>query len=906
LEDTVTRCTGLVTQYNPLNVQPGALILADNAIVRRENIIEDRRGYAVYGALSNNATALLTFLSRVIAHNGTKVSYDDGAGTGNYLDYTGAYTAPSDQKMRFVEAFSNLYATTNVGIQVFTDVAGTAARKAGAPRSLDPSYILNAASSGFLPTSSQCAYRVVLLRTDSNDNNLYGYPSQRLWVTNSTGSSKNVDLTLFFPSEMASADATQYTVQVYRTQHNSGGGVASDSAGDEMGLVYEYTPTSSDITTGFVTFTDSVDNSLVGTSLYTSPSQETITGANERPPLSKDMALYKSVYMFYANTATKQRLSPISVVGTQYLGVKTTGTITSGSNQLTTLASTNAIVTGMTITGTGIPAGTTVSSIVGTTVTMSANATASTVGVSVTFVTPATITIAGTTYSFAAAEDTSTGKVGVSVTGTAAVDIALTAQSIVRVINRYATNTTVYAYYISDANGLPGKIMLEERSVGGSAFTIQVSASAIQGSFSPQPPISPATKTACTSKSQIQKNAVYFSKAQQPEAVPALNYLLVGPANKAILRIAALRDSLIVIKEEGIYRITGENPQSFTVSILDNTVFCKAADSVAVLANQVWMLSNQGVVAISDTNVQVVSREIEPNILPLLTYGAISTATTGAGYESDRTYLLSTITSSGDTVQNQTFVYNYFTRTWTRYTFGFNAAIVDPATDKLFFSKPGVANVYRERKNFDNSDYCDPESTITVTAINGDYVSFTISGGQVPSDGWVIQQGFTQIPIVSLQATLGVYTALLESTPPASWTTGAATIFPNVGMEVIWDAWGGGNFGLLKQVSEFCLLADNIPGNSTATSLIATFTSNTDEDRDEVTIAALGQGWGGAWGTIAWGGGSDSYGYRTWVPRNKQMCRVLNPGFKHTVAFQKVSIAGYALKFEVLSERTTR
>jgi len=58
----------------------------------------------------------------------------------------------------------------------------------------------------------------------------------------------------------------------------------------------------------------------------------------------------------------------------------TTGNTSNGSNQLTALASTNGIANGQTITGANIPGGTTVSSIAGTTVTMSANATGSATG----------------------------------------------------------------------------------------------------------------------------------------------------------------------------------------------------------------------------------------------------------------------------------------------------------------------------------------------------------------------------------------------------------------------------------------------------------------------------------------------------------------------------------------------
>lgn len=67
------------------------------------------------------------------------------------------------------------------------------------------------------------------------------------------------------------------------------------------------------------------------------------------------------------------------------LVLTTTGNTTSTSNQLTSLASTTGLAVGNSISGTGIPMGTTILSIAGSTVTMSNNATATGTGVSVTF-----------------------------------------------------------------------------------------------------------------------------------------------------------------------------------------------------------------------------------------------------------------------------------------------------------------------------------------------------------------------------------------------------------------------------------------------------------------------------------------------------------------------------------------
>jgi hypothetical protein len=830
LQQKVTKCLGLVTQFNPLTVVPGALSKANDCMIRRENIVEDRRGNRLYATLASNVTKHMEYLNKVVVHRGTAIEYDNGSGTFNA--YAGSYSAPSGRKMAFNESFSNLYFTTSLGVKVISDMVGTAARLAGAPRALDPSYALSG-TTGFLANTSQCAYRSVIRRTDVNTNVMTGYPSQRLWVTNSAGASRNVDLTMYLPSDAILGDIVQF----YRTIQYSG--TSTDLSGDEMGLVYQYELAAADITAGYVTFTDSVTDALRGATLYTSPSQEGIGQANDRPPLAKDVTLYKAKYMLFANTQTKQRLS-FSMVGTGALSSKT-------------------------------------------------------------------ITLAGVTYNFGATEIISGGgspQVKVSATGVAAVDIDLTARSLVKVINRYASNTAVYAYYLTGPDDLPGQIMIEEKGIGAAAFTLQAVDTSVSGMFFPAPPVSPATNAKSTSSNSVQKNYIYYSKSQQPEHVPLLNYLPVGSGNTEILRIVALRDSTIIIKEEGVFRLTGETPQSFTVVSVDDTVFCLAADSVSKLANQVFMLSNQGVVSISESGVEVVSHEIEPNLTPLLSVAALSDYTSGCSYESERSYFLSTITASSETAASQTLVYNIFTKTWVRHTYAFSSAIVPKKTDKMFFSKPSSPAVFVERKSFSDADFADPESTIVLTAIGAATVDFTTP--VTPSIGWVIAKGTSEIPIKSLLVIAGGYRATLESSVPADWTLGSATLYPSVGMDVEWQPWTGGAAEAMKQVWLAAILGDDSLADSSATALTFKFRSNLFPEFEEQDIIQSKEVWGSAWGSSPWGGGGDPVGYPTYVPKNMQYSTRLTLGVKHKYARQKLVIAGFAVAYNMSSERIGR
>ena len=72
-----------------------------------------------------------------------------------------------------------------------------------------------------------------------------------------------------------------------------------------------------------------------------------------------------------------------------------------------------------------------------------------------------------------------------------------------------------------------------------------------------------------------------------------------------------LRDNLYVLKEDGVYIVSGSSPSNFSVRLLDNSVFVTAPDTAVVLNNQIYCLTNQGICVISDTGVSIISSSID-------------------------------------------------------------------------------------------------------------------------------------------------------------------------------------------------------------------------------------------------------------------------------------------------------
>ena len=449
---------------------------------------------------------------------------------------------------------------------------------------------------------------------------------------------------------------TSHYFQIYRTKESS-----TFDPGDEMYLVYEGNPTAADILAGNITITDIRPDTIVGEPLYTNATQQTISQANYQPPMARDIALFRD-YAFFSYITEKQRRT-IELIGLNGF-VSGTSKITIGGIDYIFIACADPRVTTS-------PSG----------------------------------------------EDSITGKF-VYYTNNAisiAERIRGTAESLCRVINRYSANAQYYSFYGSAPDETPGIIEIEERRIGHAAYAFTVNSSATGLNFEPKRPVS------CTSiitDNNERPNGLAFSKFQLPEAVPLVNEVNVGAKSEKIQRILALRDSLIIIKEKTIWRLTGTSSYNFTVTLLDNTISVgDRFDSAALLNNTIYALSNQGPVAISDTGVQLFGRPEEFN----LTFGTLNGDgfSVGWGHEPLRIYVVSTFDQEfkqqGYAYPYSTFVYNIVTQTWTRWLINSNAFTV--FNDRLYYALNNAFGYVLKQRQY-AYDFYDERAAATISSIN--------------------------------------------------------------------------------------------------------------------------------------------------------------------------------------------
>lgn len=801
---------GLQTNSNLLQVGDGALVSASNINIDR-GVAESRRGFTTHSTEAG-IDRITEYQNKLIAHHtDNTMSYYSG---GSWTDFSSTYSHP-DNKMNFLQASENLYFPTLTGINVLNAYNGTI-YNTGMPKGLDGVGVTSGAS-GFMATNTQVAYRVVFGSRDDNNNLFLGAPSQRIIVSNTSGGTRDVDLTFTLPSGLTVNDF----FQVYRSKESA---TSSTEPNDELQLCYEANPTAGEITAKSVTFTELRPSTMLEAFLYTNSSQEGISESNDIPPFAKDIALFKG-FTFFANTKTKY-----------YIDIN-----------LLACGGSNGLVADNTIT---------INSMV--------------------FTAKAATTIASRQFKVFSA-------------GSASQNIDDTARELVKVINQYTSNTTVYAYYTSGYGDIPGAIRIEERTLSSTAFTVSVSRATAW-----------KLENSGTSANESNQNGLMWSKIQQPEHVPAPHLEFVGSKTYPIKRILALRDSLYILKTDGVFKLTGVNGV-WSIEQLDASTVIIASDSAVVMNNQIFCLSNQGVVSISDVGVKVVSEQIKDSLTELigLDYAALQSVTFGISYETDRKYILNTISAAGETKATQQFVFNVFTEQWSRWVKDAVHGFVANSNDKLYLSN--TTSLLEERKNFNYTDYIDEAITgIAIASYTSTTVTLNTTSGLTVGD-LLYLDSTTYSPITAINdasLTVTVYDS------GKTWTPGAVIVYKGIDCQIEWAPQYCDNSGIEKGFEELAIMFKQKRFNT------ATMDFYTDVSGGWSSVSLTGDYGGGdwgmfAWGALPWGGEARGSSSRLRIPRNKSRGQYLGIRFSCRTAYAIFQVQGLSIMFDMVSERLT-
>jgi hypothetical protein len=800
---TTATCVGLSTSPNDIgDVPEGALVVAQNVVVSKDGVIEPRRGMqSVYTMPADSRfLAVAPFMSAIIGLwrevSGGVPGWKLVKSTNNGATWTAItgvqeWIDPLGSPSRMVSERGNLYTLHKGGVfRTESLSSATNPTRAGMPFGLDLAVAFASSLGVSAPGSMSApdtafAYRAIWTYEDANGNKHVGAPTARVLAVNAAGSGITSDIVVntAVPALLPSGSKVEF----YRTAAVAAALANPDQVGDEMAWVGSRTVPGGgtietlqqvDGTTVEATFDfahglqvgdvistgngtagaggaftlgtkwllavpsattvrwaqtgtpgapdavsidtvvlavglqDSTPDTLRGAALYTSPTQDGILQAHYPPPVAGDMAAFRGC-LFFANTADPQRLNVSMLAVGSPKGVQNNDTVT---------------IDGTVFTAKSVGGGN------------------------------------------AEIPDDQTNTFLVFSAGSAEQNLADTANSLVRAINRYgAAGHTIGATYASKANGVPGRILLARQSASGTAFTFTTSRAT-------------AFEADATSEAEANPNGLAWSRQDIPDAVPLLNRTTIGSKASAIKRIIALRDSLLVLKGDGIWRLTGDSPDTFRVDPLDLTVVIEAPETVAAAENTALALTPQGVVRISDTGVSLVSRPIE-NLLAPYMVGSMAAQTRAyahaVAYDSSHLYIMWLPGES--TVSASAYVFDLFTQAWTKWNTPSLVAMVDPATDKLYTFTTSA--VRRERKALTAADYVDDQTAVTIATASGTTITLNPAVATVVAGDRITQSGASAV----ITAVAGGGATLTLDRAATGFSAGAATIESAYLLAVEWS-----------------------------------------------------------------------------------------------------------------------
>lgn len=729
------------------------------------------------------------------------------------------------------------------------------------------------------------------------------------------------------PSEIN--DLTEeWFVQYYRTASSLG--VAVDPT-PVFNLMNEQALTSTDLALGQVQFTDIVDYLLRGAELYSDAnSREGPLQPNDRPPQAFAMADYKG-HMLYGDITTVQRLQLDVANGAQLATTDIQFRCDLVTETYTTTINVHSNPLSVTASGTGTIVITDFSALaqVGNQILIS----------NITGTLPpgkyTTIAVTVNTYTISAPGYTMTaGKVAFltynskflfnvpSSTGLTVSQVSAAAsKSLVRSINR--NSAIMYANYLSTFSEFPGKIGIQSKGYSEPIF-VKTSTTLNPPAFiQPVPSAFSGVKQVYSENDQLH-NAIEISKAGEPEAVPPLNRLFAGEASGRVLSLIPLRDCCIIIKEDGAFKLSGDSVGDFTITPLDTTVkFDGLAWRISSQINNMAIgLSNQGIVQITDSGVQVISRRIDDVIQPLV--GKDLSSTFLGGNEGDRLFYINTsgINEGDDDV---CWVYNVLNRTWTKSSEVFTHLALGPddATFGILFdSEAGADVIHRQRKTQTLVDYTGKYciGTIAIDASKA-FGDFTITGGNpvTPTIGDAILYDGVFSRVTASVSGSGVF-RLTFSQPTNIPTVGTPTVVLYKAYQSIFKMapFHAGQVGLEKHFSQMQVhLRQAAITDVTITFGGAYFGSSEITKWSLANITSQGStGWGySPWGFFPWGlsqgiklsaGTRAASIIRTYVPRFAARNTFIQAQFVHLCAGQPLLVQGLIFTCRGYGDRTSK
>ena len=709
-DDIKPRPIGRVSEPSH-NVAPaGSLLVAKNCAIREMGVVTAVPDLST--DISTNSVVASTFQSSPVFTNGTPEQLHRPVHIGTKTQYGVRKTSAMNLSILFtdpdgdsvgVECHSddnsmplrqpmylqrdNLYVGDRRGLLKWQDTADATLEPIW---DVEPARVTaGAGGAGWMADNDHVGYRTVVRFKDSNGVIRRSAPSQVWRYQNTSGGAVNPDITDLRMGAGYAVFGTAEAVEVYRTR----------SIGEAIALPNEYYLTIeipiSDFNANGIWQTanqeDSNDDTVLGAALYTNGSREGEAASNVAPPECLAHAHFNGSE-FWGNVSELEVTRQINYAGaaTNDFEHTKTGDFSSGTDTILNLSNTTSLELGQLIENANATAGTYITAISGSTVTMSANATG-------------TATTSSTDFHdciYIVYGDGETERLEVS-------RIFLNASSRgvlvdgVRTWVPFRQRTDELDEHNYPWSAVVAGVRRTARS-GAAQFWVNKLSSFVDTDMADLNANSGAPTTGGTEfEPALHKSRIYWSKFQEPEHTTLLSFQDIGNTSGAdgdIIALAATRDSLFIFKADGVWRLTGTNG-NWRIDPFDRSVRVIGRDTVRVMDNAIYALSDQGVIRVTEGGVERLSDNIVGDFITermdtlygyYAEWGDWPPLLCAAVNQHTREYvlLLNTTTGAGtDGAENEMLVYNAKTGAW--YTWQHLTTTTAPFASYLSYSPIG-------------------------------------------------------------------------------------------------------------------------------------------------------------------------------------------------------------------------
>jgi hypothetical protein len=474
------------------------------------------------------------------------------------------------------------------------------------------------------------------------------------------------------------------------------------------------------------------------------------------------------------------------------------------------------------------------------------------------------------------------------------VNIEKTALEIVRAINQGVTaagaRLPFYAVYMSATDDVPGKIEIIEYGVGGSPFYISAFYPELFSPTLPEVGVLEGSEILGSDNSR-DPAGVMWSPLSTPESHPLANALRIGAKGDPIYRGVWLRDTLFVFKKQGgVHVIPNQLP--FRPRELDPTCRLLAPDAVATLNNQIFALTDQGLVTVTEGGVDIIGWPLDYDFRRLINTArsALTRVPFAVAYESERQLWLWLPESGSDTAASIAYIYNHATRTFTSADVERRCGTVMPGTDILWMGSATSNTLVRERKGFNELDYSDEDYTVTLSAVSG--TTLTLSSTANVAEGDMLSDADGHSAYVESVAGNDVVTSNTQN-----WTVpSSVTIHSAFECELASVPLAAGEPGMGK------FIPDGVYTFKTPSFIYGKATISTDEEpaTAEYTFSTLNGYGSGGYGQLPYGNRADHLNRTVSLGGNGSLATI---GFKIRQARAKWRLLAISPRLGAQSER---